>query len=260
MSRKIFISHSVQDKELIKNMEEVLILGMGVAREQIFCTSNSDSLETGTPYIEEIKKELKEAQIIIAVITESYLKSKSCVMELGAAWILSEEKKLFPMVVYPVTFDQIEDSLLRGYQMQEMNRAGLTKLYDKCVKQQIINQVDTEEFISRVEEFTKKVNTNILQNETDLILEPDVNGYFETEILSVRLVPDAFRCYEIKGKIQQDEPYFENESHWIFFRANQFEKLDVGDKIKFKVNKTEIKHFKDLSNARNIYLSDLRKM
>ena len=156
---KIFISHSEKDKELVKMLEELLMLGIGFTREQIFCTSDPGCLETGRAYSDEIKNEMKEAKLVIAVITDNYLNSKSCVMELGAGWLLSDQKEFFPMLVSPVTFLQVENSLLKGYQLSCMDRNGLAGLYDLCMERNLVENKNTAEFIERVDEFLKKTKS-----------------------------------------------------------------------------------------------------
>lgn len=55
----VFISHSSENKELVKIFLDFLQMGMGVKRDEIFCTSLSDSLPTGEAFIPKIKEELK---------------------------------------------------------------------------------------------------------------------------------------------------------------------------------------------------------
>ena len=93
-----------------------------------------------------------------------------------------------------------------------------------------------------------------------MILKPDDAGYFETEIMQRRPTPETYRCYLIKGKIDQTEAYKPDESHWLFFRTGMFPDLKNGDRIRFKVGKTELKSFKDLENARNLYPVEVERI
>ena len=57
---KIFISHSSKNLDIIKFFIEFLQLGMGVERDDIFCTSLLDNITSGEPYIERIRNELHD--------------------------------------------------------------------------------------------------------------------------------------------------------------------------------------------------------
>lgn len=255
---EMFVSFCQKDKNLVEEFLDFLQLGMGITKEQIFCTLCEDSLIVGKNYIDKIRKEIKEARIVVAIITEDYLKSKSCMMELGAAWVLEDEKIFFPIVVSPVTFEKVENSLLKGYQLSALNKAGLLRLYDLCVENGIVRHMNTDGLSKKAEEFLKK-ETGI-QKGTNLILKPDDAGYFETEIMQRRPTPEIYRCYLIKGKIDQTEAYKPDESHWLFFRTGMFPDLKNGDRIRFKVGKTELKSFKDLENARNLYPVEVERI
>lgn len=256
--KRIFISHSTKDESLVQNFIDFLLLGMGIARNQIFCTSKQ-SLESGKDYIRRIKEELETGGAIVAIITENYLNSISCMMELGAAWVLSEKNAFFPILVAPVTFEKMNETFLKGYQMLRMDsKDNMTHFYDECYDMELIEKGNrnTVEFNRRVEKLCKSAKSGV--NEKDCILKEDEDGYCETEIAAVRNVPDTYRCYRIKGRLWQKE-YLEDESHWLFYHTGVFPDLAVGDKVRFKVSKTEIRQFPDLKNARNIYPAALIK-
>jgi len=134
----------------------------------------------------------------------------------------------------------------------------MTRFYDECCNMELIEKGNrnTVEFNRQVEKFCEFANSE--GNGRDFILKADKNGYYETKIVAVRNVPDIYRCYRIEGRICQEE-YQKDESHWLFYHAGIFTDLAVGDKVRFKVSKTEIRQFHDLRNARNIYPEDLIK-
>lgn len=107
---KIFISYSSKNKELTEKFIEFLQLGMGIGREDIFCTVSAHTLKTGEPFIEAIRKELKDCEAVISLITEDYLNSKFCLIEAGAAWAMS--KRYFPLLTVP--FSDLAGTLLQG--------------------------------------------------------------------------------------------------------------------------------------------------
>ena len=73
------------------------------------------------------------------------------------------------------------------------------------------------------------------------------------KIADIRNVPHDFKCYKIQGLLNLDEKLLNGETHWIFYRTGMYEELKIGDIIRFKVSQTEIRQFRDLTNARNIY-------
>lgn len=83
----VFISHSTKNRELVEQFVEFLKLGMGVENSRIFCTSENGTLPTGRNFVEIIRQEVQEREMVIALITPEYLQSRFCMMELGAAWV-----------------------------------------------------------------------------------------------------------------------------------------------------------------------------
>ena len=67
---KVFISHSTMNKEIVKGFVDFLQMGMGIARNEIFCTSYPNMLPTGEGFIKKIKEELKDCEAVIFIITE----------------------------------------------------------------------------------------------------------------------------------------------------------------------------------------------
>ena len=49
-----------------------------------------------TVFIEKIRRNLQECETVISIITEEYLESTFCLVEMGAAWAMS--KHYFPLV------------------------------------------------------------------------------------------------------------------------------------------------------------------
>lgn len=257
--KKIFISHSTKDKELVEKLIGLLRLGMGVSRKQIFCTSMNGSLQTGSNYIQGIKTEIEDDWAIMAIISENYLKSVSCTMELGAAWILKEKAGFFPILISPVSYEKMDGTLMKGTQMLRIdNQDNMLNLYDDFCKLGLIEQQSTAEFLAYLQKFISEVEN--LQTGENMILEKSRDGYYEAEITEVRNVPEVYRCYRIKGRIMQKDVYEENETHWLFYQTNLFPDLAVGDRVKFKVSKTELRQFGNLKNARNIYPAVLYKV
>lgn len=94
------------------------------------------------------------------------------------------------------------------------------------------------------------------------MIAKDGEGDYKAVIREVRKVKDNSRycCYGIKGQIQ-DPPDGKNaDSDWIFFWRGMYDELQVGDWVRFKVSKSEVKHFPDIGYARNLYPAELVKV
>jgi hypothetical protein len=104
---KIFISHSSKDEKLVSAfIEKILNLGLGVERSTIFYTSAKDTApKSGSDFRTAIKDKMREADVIIQIITEEYKKSEVCLNEMGAAWVLSDN--VIPFILDPVRFESI---------------------------------------------------------------------------------------------------------------------------------------------------------
>lgn len=91
------------------------------------------------------------------------------------------------------------------------------------------------------------------------ILVPDEHGYYQARITEIRrnLSPE-FRCFKLRGLLDQVSQYKENETHWLFYRAGDFEDPAINDLVRFKVKTVcRLRNFPDIQNTRNIYLYSL---
>lgn len=130
---KLFISHSSKDIDLVESLLVLFQLGMGIPREDIFCTSLTGTLETGKPYIEKTRKVVTECNAVVFCMTESYLQSKFCLAELGAAWACNQQ--IFPLLAPGMTENAFSNTPLDGVQCLHMDRkADLHQLGDDFQK------------------------------------------------------------------------------------------------------------------------------
>src|SRR4051794_18557507 len=99
MAQGIFISHASEDAALAAAVvETLLIVGSGVSREDIFFSSGAGTkVPAGEGFQEYIRKRVKGAALVVAVITPKFVESAFCLAEVGAAWI--KTGKLFPLAV-----------------------------------------------------------------------------------------------------------------------------------------------------------------
>lgn len=84
----IFLSHAYADRALADLLRNTLVLG-GVLEQRIFYSS---SRATGIPSGEDVRsylrRSLRDAGLVIELVSETFLARPMCLMELGGAWTL----------------------------------------------------------------------------------------------------------------------------------------------------------------------------
>jgi len=114
MPKQIFISHAHGDKDLAKSIANLLSTGLNITRKDIFCTSLKGSdIPGGEDFLTYIHTELKQAKVIILLLTENYFASQFCIAESGASWVLKEvdKCKVIPIVVPPISRSKLKATL-----------------------------------------------------------------------------------------------------------------------------------------------------
>ncbi|WP_158702281.1 toll/interleukin-1 receptor domain-containing protein [Kitasatospora sp. MMS16-BH015] len=107
--RMIFISHSSEDGDVARWMTNLLVLG-GMPRRQIFCSSErSTGIPSGEGIRTYLRRMLMRSDLVIELISKSFLERPFCVMEMGAAWVL--ERSTIPVVVPPLTLGEVTGKL-----------------------------------------------------------------------------------------------------------------------------------------------------
>lgn len=256
--KKIFISHSSKDKQMVLELVDFLQLGMGIAGGQIYCTTIAGMPRLGCEFMQDIRDKMNESDVFISVITENYLKSQMCLMELGIAWFLSRESnKLFcPLLAKDVTYERLSSTPIRNIQSYRIyDEDDISSLYGTFYDDQVLENHNVAVFSRKLPDFLRKVNClEHVGADRHKIIRKDNDGFYKAEIVQVRAVPSMYRCYKIGGMVEiPGENCAANETHWLFYRTGVYQDFKVGDQVKFKIEKTELKDFSDLKNARNIY-------
>ena len=242
---KVFISHSAKDNSEVREFINLLILGMNIQKEDIFSIALYEKLPTGRMFSEKIKDAMLSSEKIVCFITQNYLQSRFCMAELGAAWI--QKQKIIPVLFSPIAYEDLNNTPLIGTQMcYGDKKEGLMTIHDEFFNSGITKTLNSNEFSRYLDLYIDSLKKTSL-------IEKDSNGFYTAKIADVRNVPHDFKCYKIQGLLNLGEPLMNGETHWIFYRTGMYEELKIGDIIRFKVSQTEIRQFRDLTNARNIY-------
>lgn len=107
MSKKIFLSHSSEDKKIVDSfMDNLLINVLGISINDIFYTSGEGTkIKSGEDWRQAIKNNLLTADVLILFITPNYKQSEICLNEMGAAWACG--KTVLPVIVPPISYESV---------------------------------------------------------------------------------------------------------------------------------------------------------
>jgi hypothetical protein len=130
---KIFISHASADEPLAGLLQRALILG-GVPPERIFYSSaRLTGIPAGRDVSAYLRQSLREAGLVIELLTRTFLSRPICLMELGAAWV--SETPTFPIVVPPLTVVEASDAIgnvhLLRLAVEGFNQDIFSELHDR---------------------------------------------------------------------------------------------------------------------------------
>lgn len=105
--KKIFISHSSNDKDIVeKFVDHILQLGIGIKTEDIFCTSIEDmGVRNGEDIRRHIQTNIRNVDYAFLLISKNYKASEICINEMGAVWAYDSNVRLY--VLPDVDFDKI---------------------------------------------------------------------------------------------------------------------------------------------------------
>lgn len=256
MAYKVFISHSVNDKEIVEAMVKLLRNGMDLKKEEIFCTSMYGTIRTGEDFINKIRENVRECEVVLLMLSHQYTDSFFCQVECGAAWALGKSFK--PIIIPPMDFSELEKPMDTHQAIKITDKKGIRLLYDELVNQKVI-QGNTNEFEEALEIFCKEVDNCIT-------CPKEENGYITVKVKEI--YPEDKKDYlKIEGKINieilkkvnaERLEMWDEEEHWLDFKYHKNKNVKVGDVLKIKVKGSKfyehLKHNgKDLYNVRNIY-------
>lgn len=107
MSKKIFISHSVKDIEIVKAFVDVILQGaLSVPITEIFCISTDGTkIKSGEDWRNSIKDNILSAKINFLLISPNYKESEVCMNEMGAAWMT--EALVIPLIIDPINYKTV---------------------------------------------------------------------------------------------------------------------------------------------------------
>jgi hypothetical protein len=119
-SMKIFISHATADKDLAGALASLFRAAFNISAKEIRCTSvEGYMLDVGTDVDSQLRIEVRESEVFVALITPASISSTYVLFELGARW--GAELPLFPTLAKGATTSLLKGPLggLHGVQLQQ---------------------------------------------------------------------------------------------------------------------------------------------
>lgn len=121
MAKKVFISHASEDLAIVKRFVDLLEDGMGFRRQQIICSSLPGyGFQLGSPFVEEIRRQVESADVVVALVSQTFLSSSYCMGEIGIAWGLRKD-------IVPLLLPQMSSAQVRG-PLAQLNLSRLNRL------------------------------------------------------------------------------------------------------------------------------------
>lgn len=103
--KRIFLSHAFADKVLADLLRDTLVLG-GVSENRVFYSSDrSSGIPSGEDVGSYLRRSLRDADLVVELLSETFLTRPMCLMELGGAWTMGTPT--YPIVVPPLSRDQV---------------------------------------------------------------------------------------------------------------------------------------------------------
>jgi hypothetical protein len=95
---RVFVSHSSKDREAARALADLLRMALGLRNDEIRCTSvEGYKLPVGVASDTQLRQEVFECHVFLALLSKDSLASTYVMFELGARW--ASEKKLMPILI-----------------------------------------------------------------------------------------------------------------------------------------------------------------
>lgn len=157
---KIFISHSSEDSELAKIFTDLLEKAFHIDSTEIYCTSTHNNINIGDNFINNIRDSLQDAEAVFFLVSENYINSYFCLMEMGASWAFKDN--IIPVLVPPLNHNFLKDTPLISTETGMFNNEDdIHNIYEKLIEKNVIERLNFKkesELRDNMEKFIKQAN------------------------------------------------------------------------------------------------------
>ncbi len=132
---KVFISHSSKDEGFANKLSQLIEL-LGINHNNIFCSSiEGQGVKNGKKIEEAVRNEIIEDKVLIFIISNNFMDSYYCLNELGAGWILADNriqsKNLFYFKLPNISFSEFKGFISGGDKCTECNEKSITAFIEE---------------------------------------------------------------------------------------------------------------------------------
>ena len=124
----IFISHSSQDKEFVKEFLTLLRMSLRLSASSIICTTLDETqLDAGSDVNDTLRQKLTNSEVFIVILSPASIQSSYVLFELGARW--GSGKKMIPLMMKGLNLGDISSPLLDRH-VVKCDRAGIMNVIE----------------------------------------------------------------------------------------------------------------------------------
>lgn len=159
--KTLFISHASVDEPIVKLLTKLLKNTTSISTDEILCTSLPGSdLKPGVAISSEIRKHLKDAKVVLGIITQNSLFSEYVMFELGVGWV---HEKALAILDVGIDFKSVPAPLRETNALRISEKRDLCKLIDHIAEKAEVNKEAHQVIEEEVDDFILKckgLNTN----------------------------------------------------------------------------------------------------
>lgn len=245
---KIFISHSSKDIDYVKSfVENILLLGLDIPSDRIFCSSmEGQGVKSGQYIPDRLKEEINKSSLALLFVSKNYKSSEICLNEVGAAWATLKKESVIPMLLPNTEFSELGFLDLSRLGLKCYEREGILKLIQDC-KDELNPSFNLEKLHKKIEDYLGEINKLIKQETTSLTSESEEEVDEWTDCFTNNLYP-------LNEIIRKAIPAHEDGIHKIEDIKTQNQILTDLSQAKF------LRHFWYKQAGGDYYVEKLRKL
>ncbi len=191
MSKSIFISHSIKNREVADALVDLLETGIGIPDSEVFCSSLEGlGIPSGVNFVEFIRSQVESTDIVILLLSKEYFESHFCVAELGASWVLCH--RMVPLLIPPLAYGDVK-AVLTGIQLLKIeDKVALNQMHSEIIEALAIEGKTFERWEVKRDSFLNTINSGKLTEKE--IVECQLSGHDENCNFQLELSSERLTC------------------------------------------------------------------
>ncbi len=241
MEKKVFVSHSYNDRKIAERIINILLVDtLNINKSEIFFTSKRETgIRSSKTWREQIRKNIIDCQLFIAIITPSYHQSHMCQAELGAAWVT--QKNIYSLYIAPITVKNfavvIAERQADNIREKEEMQSFIEQLSEDFSTHYSRN-LDLSNLVEGLNKFYRSLRSYLRENATDIGISYNENSKKNSKPGNINI--PAFDTEVIKTKAINEYPNdYSTQEYVINEQKESYDKLKAI--IKENLDKPELK-------------------